>query len=199
MMPIAAAASIPGKLILFFFVFFFLMIVIYRKTSVMIPDRIALKIANPAVPISHFPSLSFLLMYGFISSVPGISQAFVCPTQYSSISSRSISYTIQTVFHAPVLNILMIQEHHIDSTVSDADSAERANRAPRNIPSMIIFAAITLIFSPSASGRFPQVILACHQNTTSHSSHPRQLPYVFLSGCHAWLRRSCDPAHRSQA
>ncbi len=44
---------------------------------------------------------------------------------------------------------------------------------------VFVLTAIALIFSPSASGRLPQVILACHQNTTSHSSHPRQLPYVF--------------------
>jgi hypothetical protein len=31
----------------------------------------------------------------------------------------------QSVFHAPVLNILMIQEHHVYCTVSDTDSADK--------------------------------------------------------------------------
>ena len=37
--------------------------------------------AMPTVPKSHFFCLSFAVMYGFRSSVPGIVHAFVCPTQ----------------------------------------------------------------------------------------------------------------------
>ena len=51
----------------------------------MIPERMAARSAIPTVPMIHFFFLSFAVIYGLKSSVPGMIQAFVCPTQYSSI------------------------------------------------------------------------------------------------------------------
>ena len=51
------------------------------NSTVIIPARIAESAAKPTVPINHLTNLSFCLMYGRKSSVPGITHASVCPTQ----------------------------------------------------------------------------------------------------------------------
>ena len=58
----------------------------------MIPESTADIIAMPTVPNSHFLHLSFAVMYGLRSSVPGMVHAFVCPTQKSSTRKRSIRF-----------------------------------------------------------------------------------------------------------
>ena len=47
----------------------------------MMPERTADMTTMPTVPKSHFLHLSFPVIYGFRSSVPGIVHAFVRPTQ----------------------------------------------------------------------------------------------------------------------
>ena len=57
----------------------------------MIPARKAAMIAIPTVPMIHFCFLSSVVIYGLRSSVPGMIQALVWPTQYSSINGQSDS------------------------------------------------------------------------------------------------------------
>ena len=52
-----------------------------RTHSAMSPASTAAMTAMPSVPNSHFLRLAAALIYGFRSSVPGIVQAFVWPTQ----------------------------------------------------------------------------------------------------------------------
>ena len=47
----------------------------------MSPERMAARIAMPTVPMIHFCFLSFAVIYGRRSSVPGMIQALVWPTQ----------------------------------------------------------------------------------------------------------------------
>ena len=140
----------------------------------MIPASAADTAAMPTVPMSHFRCLSFAAIYGLRSSVPGMTQASVCPTQYPSISMRSIRFMMDRITspcqkagqeapravdrvdanehighicrntqapeaHAPppdgfpgrhaklydaVLNLLIIQMHHPDRAVPNADGAD---------------------------------------------------------------------------
>ncbi len=63
----------------------------------MIPASTAASTTIPIVPMIHFFCLSFEVMYGLRSSVPGMIQALVCPTQYSSIRKRSIRFMMDRI------------------------------------------------------------------------------------------------------
>lgn len=66
----------------------------YFVINVIIPAMIADNKGNIIRLPTHFFIFTFTGMYGIKSSVPGINHAFVCPTQYSSIKSRSNIFPI---------------------------------------------------------------------------------------------------------
>ena len=56
-------------------------LLLFYKISVITPESKAATIAIPAVPMIHFCFLSFAVIYGLRSSVPGMIHALVWPTQ----------------------------------------------------------------------------------------------------------------------
>ena len=63
----------------------------------MIPESMAAMTAMPTVPMIHFCFLSSVVIYGLRSSVPGMIQALVWPTHYSSIRKRSIRFMMDRI------------------------------------------------------------------------------------------------------